>query len=71
MSDGITQEELDRLRSSKNENDWNAACDAIKKARNGRYPFDWWPKVMMSGLADEVANNWGQPDAFEIKVSPL
>ena len=67
----ITEEELQRLRDSKNENDWNDACDAIKKARNGRYPDDWWAKVMTSGLADQVAKNWGQPDAFELKVETL
>lgn len=70
MYEGITQEELDRLRSSKNEEEWNAACDAIKKAHGG-YPHDWWAKVMQSGLAAQVADNWGQPDAFELKVTAL
>lgn len=64
----ITEEELERLRSCKNDDDWSAACDAVKKARNGRYPDDWWAKVMQSGLAAQVAKNWGRPDAFEIKV---
>ncbi len=67
---GITQEELDRLSNTKNDSEWNAACDDIKKAHGG-YPHDWWPKVMQSGLAAKVAANWGQPDAFEIKVMPL
>jgi hypothetical protein len=69
--DNITEEELNRLRNSKNEEDWNDACDAIKAARGGRYPSDWWPKVMQSGLSAQVAKNWGQPDAFEIKAFSL
>lgn len=67
----ITQEELDRLSNTKNESEWNDACDAIKKAHNGGYPSDWWAKVMQSGLAAKVAVKWGQPDAFELKVLPL
>lgn len=68
--DGITEEELEALRSSKNESEWNAACDRVKKAHHG-YPYDWYEKVLASGLTDEVAKNWGKPDAFEIHVEPL
>lgn len=71
MGQNITPEELESLRSTKNETEWNQACDAIKKARNGAYPPDWWAEVMQSGLAAEVAHNWGQPDAFELKVGNL
>jgi hypothetical protein len=67
---GITQEELDRLSNTKNESEWNDACDAVKKAHGG-YPHDWFAKVMLSGLAAQVAANWGRPDAFDIKVLPL
>ena len=66
----ITETELNTLRSSKNEDEWNAACDAIKK-NHGGYPADWWPKVKLSGLMDSVAANWGKPDAFDIKLSTI
>ena len=71
MNQGITTEELAALRASKNEGEWNAACDAVKKARNGNYPADWFVKVMMSGLSAEVAEAWGRPDAFDLKVEVL
>lgn len=71
MNHNITAEELERLRNTKNETEWNDACDAIKKARNGDYPSDWWAKVMTSGLAAGVALKWNRPDAFEIKAELL
>lgn len=67
---GITNEELAALEATKNETEWNNTCDAIKAAHGG-YPADWWPKVMMSGLAARVAQKWGKPDAFEIKVETI
>jgi hypothetical protein len=67
----ITQAELDALRSTKNESEWNNVCNGIKQARNGSYPPDWWAMVMLSGLAKEVANAWGDPDAFEIKIEVI
>lgn len=67
----ITQAELASLEASKNETEWNRACDAIKKARNGGYPPDWWPKVKLSGMMDRIAAKWGKPDAFELKVEPI
>ena len=69
--DNITEEELNSLRTAKNEAEWNAACDAVKKARAGRYPYDWYEKVLASGLTAEVAAAWGEPDAFELKVVRL
>ena len=34
----LTEEEKKTLYPIKNENDWNKACDKIKKRRNGQYP---------------------------------
>lgn len=58
MNDSITEQELTSLRNAKSESEWNAACDAIKAARAGRYPTDWWPKVQQSGLMAEVMRRW-------------
>lgn len=54
----ITNEELSKLRSTRSEQEWNSICDEIKAARNGQYPPDWWAKVMMSGLASAVRDQW-------------
>jgi hypothetical protein len=52
----LTQTELWLLEDSTTEQEWDAACDAIKAARRypgttvGRYPPDWYEKVIASGL---------------------
>lgn len=66
----ITDEELRRLESSKNDEEWNSICDDIKASRLGNYPSDWWVKVMVSGLANRVAANWGRPNAMTISIRP-
>lgn len=65
----ITQVELDSLEASQSETEWNHVCDGIKKARNGNYPPDWWPRVKLSGLMDKVMAKWG--DSSDLKVVPI
>lgn len=45
------------MQSSKNEDEWNANCDTVKKHFGG-YPKFWFPAIMMSGLAHAVRNSW-------------
>jgi|15BtaG_2_1085339.scaffolds.fasta_scaffold01248_11 hypothetical protein len=54
----ITDAELDLLRATKNESEWNAACDTIRKNHAGTYPADWGTKVLVSGLASQVSSTW-------------
>ena len=54
----ITQEEINKLKATKNEREWNAVCDEVKRVRSGSYPGDWFEKVNMSGLMREVAQSW-------------
>jgi hypothetical protein len=54
----ITQEELTKLANTKSMQEWDNTCDEVKKARGGVYPPDWFPKVMMSGLAKRAQANW-------------
>lgn len=67
--DNITDEELARLKACTSEQEWNDTCSVIKKARNGNFPDDWWPKVMQSGLAESVAKTWG--GTAELKLHRL
>jgi hypothetical protein len=71
MSTPITEAELNALRATKNEQDWNKACDVIKKARDGSYPPDWWAKVKLSGLMDSVFAGWEKPGSSEIQIVPI
>ena len=66
----ITQDELDALVKTKSELEWNAVCDAVKKAHNG-YPQDWYAKVIMSGLLAKTAAAWDKPGTDVIKVSTI
>jgi len=53
----LTQEELAQLKASKNEEEWNATCDAIKKTHGG-YPSDWFVRVIMAGVLSTTSRNW-------------
>jgi len=53
----MTNDELEKLKSTKSENEWNVCCDQIKKAHNG-YPDDWYQKVVLSGLMAETQASW-------------
>jgi hypothetical protein len=55
----LTQEELSTLKTCQSEQDWGDACDAIKEARGGMYPDDWWDKVKLSGMMDKILARWG------------
>lgn len=37
-----------------NADEWNAACDQIKRSNNGAYPEEWYAQVILSGFMDSV-----------------
>lgn len=59
----LTDEEMAKLKATKNEQEWNAVCDEIKGARNGCYPPDWYPRVIIDGVADRVSASWASGSA--------
>lgn len=63
----ITDEEISLLNSTTSTDEWNTACEIIKKVRDGEYPHDWFPKVIMSGLMDKILSKFGS--SSEIKVT--
>lgn len=69
MTKNITEEELQALRETRNADDWSRVCNQIKTARRGAYPPDWWPKVMASGLVEEIRQSWANPDEGRLTVS--
>lgn len=46
----LSDEEYQSLVNVTTEEQWDAACDAIKASRDGEYPADWWPRIVGSGL---------------------
>jgi hypothetical protein len=54
----ITESELFMLKETTNAQEWNSACDKIKRARNGQYPEDWYERVMLPGVIREAAERF-------------
>lgn len=63
----ISDEELNQLRNCNSESEWNIICDLVKEARGGAYPHDWFAKVVMSRLINQVAARWGCSGDIEIE----
>ena len=64
----MTQDEvLALMRSSTNEQEWNANCDTVKAAHDGGYPPYWFAEVIQRGLCDQVLGS----GAGDIKITPL
>ena len=64
----LTPEELGRLKACKSDEEWNAACDAVKATRNGDYPPDWWPVMKLSGLMDQILGSFGSDSDIHLLV---
>ena len=63
-----TQEEVVALmKSSKSEQEWNDNCDKVKADFND-YPDFWYPAIVMSGVAQETANNFGSDANIHIST---
>ncbi len=55
----MTQDEVVALmKSSKSEAEWNANCDAVKRACGG-YPEFWYAAILASGILVNVQRSWG------------
>src|SRR5579864_8436855 len=54
----LTQTERLLLSATTSDDSWNAACLAIKTARGGKYPPDWFEIVIKGGLAQRQAETW-------------
>lgn len=57
-AEDLTDAEMFRLLGTRSETEWNQVCDAIKQARDGQYPPDWWSRMMLSGVAEEIMCSW-------------
>lgn len=65
----LTNDELAKLEACQTEQAWNDACRSIKAAHNGRYPDDWYAKIIATGKINQVAARWGSDGS--IKIAPL
>lgn len=62
----ITQDDLVILELVQTSEDWDAACNTIKETHGGRYPDDWFAKVLQSGLSHRVFARFGQRPVMSV-----
>jgi len=65
----LTELEFNKLNTSKTALEWDATCDEIKAARGGRYPPDWWQRILAPGVPGKVAATWNPPQHGGIYVN--
>jgi hypothetical protein len=68
MSEILTEAELETLKACRSDDEWNDACLAIKKAHGGQYPYDWYGKVLATGLMAEVVKKFGGSTEISIQA---
>ena len=57
------------MSSSSSEEEWNARCNQVQAANEGKYPSFWFPTIVTGGVARETSATWGGTD--KIKVVPI
>jgi len=55
----VSEEEVEMMRSSKTEDEWNQRCNTVKAAHGGYYPADWYEKIIASGLMQQTVGGFG------------
>jgi hypothetical protein len=61
----LTDDEMRMLQEAELPEEWDEACDAVKSARGGQYPPDWYSRVLQSGMLARKSFD------TEIRVLPL
>lgn len=69
MIPNLTDAELAAFTAIQTAADARRVCDAIKDARSGQYPPDWWPRIKLSGLMDTVYARFG--GSSELTITPV
>jgi hypothetical protein len=64
----LIEGEIVLLAMATDEVDWNCTVKIIKNCRGGKYPPDWFEKVLApGGIMDVLKAKWGKPNAFDMK----
>jgi len=65
----LTKEEMAAVEKVETAEQWKAFTEAVKDARGGRYPDDWYRMILQSGLADRILARFGA--SSELKVTTV
>lgn len=61
----LSEEELEDIKACKTPADWATVQEKIKRARGGRYPSDWYERVLAPGEARRVIRSVAAEAAHE------
>lgn len=62
------EQSLELMKSSKSEKEWNDNCNKVMQAHSGTYPDWWYPEVIQTGLAQQMATTWGGDANIHIQL---
>jgi len=57
----MTEEQIEMMKSSATEVEWNANVGKVK-ATHGGYPTDWYEKIVLSGVMKMTVAKFGGSD---------
>lgn len=60
--DKLRDDEFNAICAAQTEKQYYEAVDQMKRARNGEYPPDWWPRMVQSGMLRKISARWGGDD---------
>lgn len=63
----LSEEELNQLEAVQNRDQWKNACLSIKSNHGGKYPQDWYEKVLKSGLVARVLTRFGESTELQVR----
>lgn len=58
LTEKLTDAEMIDLGKTRNDREWGDVCDRIKAARDGQYPREWFPRVVLSGFMAQTQKSW-------------
>ena len=54
----LTKDEISRLQNTKSEEEWNTILEEVKASRDGKYPEDWFIRILLGGMMVIAKRNW-------------
>lgn len=60
----LTDAQMETLKSTKSETEWNVATAKIKaETKGGEFPSDWYARVLASGMMRQMTLKWKEAAA--------
>lgn len=63
----MSEKEVDLMRNSGSEQEWEKNCDIVKANHGGQYPEDWYARIVLSRAMRDTTAKWGGTDQITIE----